>query len=138
MDFRIRQVLGYISIIILAVLWQGCSITGFLVGDLIDSNKSSKNHVSKFQIENLKKGQSLEVYAFDSTSVKGKYMGSKMVQEDQAQLLLIQIDTNSFISEIPFEFIDFVEIDSVHSSKALGSFMGAVIDLAIIVGASAL
>jgi len=81
-----RRILTGLALLVAAgstILFNGCCVIGFGVGDAIDGSKLDQLSVNGWKEETIKSGSQMEIFLKDGTQLSGKYVGLERVSEEE-------------------------------------------------------
>ena len=126
-----------LAILLLFLSLSGCTVTGFIIGDAVDSQKAWTNYTwtNNSLDQPIERGNLIEVYTKDGRITKGKFLGiEKNKFNDPYELLSIKKDGEKL--SLDLQKIEKVEVlAQKKNAKFIGLALGALVDVIIVYSA---
>lgn len=132
----IKQLMLALLVGLFVLAGSGCSLVGFGIGALSDSNEIERLEISSEQVPSLPKGSHIQIVLKNGQEQEGKFISYIAQKVDDQHLenivLLDKVNNQQVIKQIAE--IDRIITKQQRNRKWLGLLLGGIIDVIIIVG----
>jgi hypothetical protein len=144
-----------IMLLIVIILFSGCSVVGLGVGAAIDRKTPDYKKVKSDQAQSLERGRDVTLYLDDGSSRSGEFQ--EITIEKPKKAIVSDIDTTLTLYEcvlivqspyfpvgsrenecIPIDSVSCIEVSNIKEAKHLGFMTGLIIDIVLVLWISSL